>query len=154
MRKVMVFATFLLIAVSSMTLGCSEPEAKAILVPKSSNLANGTVTISPLDWGSQSFNVTGKMLNAKVVGTFRASGGSGNDIIVLVMDEMDYINWSNGHEVRVLYSSGQLTTGNINAAVGTPGKYRLVFSNMFSLLTSKKVTSKIDLRWSEKAFIK
>lgn len=76
---------------------------------------------------------------ASLSGDFRAEGGSGNDIQVLVMDEDNYINWKNGHEARVYYDSGKITIGKIDLTLA-PGKYYLVFSNRFALLFGKKLT--------------
>jgi hypothetical protein len=77
---------------------------------------------------------------ARVVGDFRASGGSGNDIEVGVTDE----NGANGHAGRFWYHSGKVTVGNIDVALG-PGTYFVVFSNRFSAFSSKSVTASIQL---------
>lgn len=89
------------------------------------------------------------MRNARVKGSFKASGGSGNDIRPLIMDDMAYTNWSNKHQVNVLYSSGQLTVADIDVPITTSARYHLVLSNDFSTVSSKNVTTKIDLIWSE-----
>jgi hypothetical protein len=47
---------------------------------------------------------TSVMNDVEVVGNFRASGGSGNDIQAALMDESNFENWKNGHQAQVEYS--------------------------------------------------
>lgn len=77
---------------------------------------------------------------SRVLGDFRASGGSGNDIEVGLTDE----NGANGHAGRFWYHSGKVTVGSIDVALG-PGTYFVVFSNRFSAFSSKSVTASIQL---------
>ncbi len=138
-------------------LGCSiqptltkTPSPTPVLVPQNQNLVNATITVRNGGHYDVPFSVdTSKMRDIKVSGTFRAYGGFGNDIIALIMDDMAYINWANGHKVSIMYSSGQLTTANINVPITSSGKYHLVFDNNFSILSSKDVSTKIELLWSE-----
>jgi hypothetical protein len=76
----------------------------------------------------------------RVVGDFRASGGGGNDIEVGVTDE----NGANGHAGRFWYHSGKVTVGSIDVTLG-PGTYFIVFSNRFSVFSSKSVAASIKL---------
>jgi hypothetical protein len=83
---------------------------------------------------------------AKVVGRFRAEGGSGNDIKCLILDGDSFENWRNGHKVRTYYNSEKITVANIN--VNLPeGDYVLVFDNTFSGLSNKAVTANVEMRW-------
>jgi hypothetical protein len=111
-------------------------------------LVNSIISVPAEDWRTTQVNITYTMQNPRISGSFTASGGSGNDIKVLVMNEADYTNWSNGHSVTPRYNSGQLTTAtyNVDLAVGT---YRVVYDNSFSTLTSKNVTTRVDLSWEE-----
>ena len=62
-------------------------------------------------------------------GSFTASGGSGNDIRVLIMDSTAFTNWQNGHQVNIYYDSGQQTTGSISTSLPNgPGTYYLVYN--------------------------
>lgn len=79
-----------------------------------------------------------------MVGTFRAYGGSGNDIKVYVLDEMSFINWKNRHSAETLYNSGRETVGKINVALN-PGKYYLIFDNTFSFISDKGINAHIEL---------
>ncbi len=82
--------------------------------------------------------------NAVLTGNFRAFGGSGNDIVVLVMDADSYVNWTNGHDVNVAYNSGQVTVGRLSVGL-SPGRYCLVFDNRFSVVTNKSVEAHVSL---------
>ena len=88
-----------------------------------------------------------KMENARVIGRFHASGGSGNDIEAVLADESEFENWVNADEARVLYSTGKITNGKIDVPITQPGTYYLVFSNVFSLLADKEVSADIELRY-------
>jgi len=74
-----------------------------------------------------------------VEGDFRARGGGGNDIEVVITDE----NGANGHAGRFWYQSGKTTVGNIDVHLG-PGTYYIVFSNRFSLVSQKTVSARIN----------
>ena len=89
------------------------------------------------------------MKDVKVEGSFQASGGSGNDIEALILSEMDFINWSNGHQVSPVYYSGKITIADIDAPITQSGEYRLVVSNMFSVISSKNVSAQVALHWAE-----
>lgn len=104
-------------------------------------LINDVISV-PAD-GTTPYNLT-LTNDALLTGDFRAFGGSGNDIVVLVMDADSYVNWTNGHEVKVFYNSGQVTVGKLSVSL-SQGKYYIVFDNRFSVFTSKSVEAHIDL---------
>lgn len=106
------------------------------------NIVDGTISVPALDDAHYSFSIENY---ATLTGDFTASGGSGNDIQVLLMGKDDYINWKNGHEFRFYYDSGKITVGEINVYLN-PGNYYLVFSNRFGLLFGKKVDAHIKLK--------
>lgn len=129
-----------------------------VLVHKSLNLVNGIITVKSGGWYSTSFTVSFTSFtvdgvpgvspqNERVVGSFTATGGSGNDIIALILDDMSYTNWSNGHTVNTFYNSGQITVANINIPITTSGTYYLIFSNTFSPFTSKEVNANVNVEW-------
>lgn len=105
--------------------------------------------VTPGDYYDIPFQVdTSEMRNIRVVGSFEAGGGSGNDIIALILDDMAFINWINEHQVTPLYNSGKITTADIDVSITISGKYHLVFHNLFSIFSSKNVAAKVDLNWS------
>ena len=83
--------------------------------------------------------------NAHLVGTFSASGGAGNDIVVLVGDPINLQNALNGHPAEVLYRSPQLSAGSIDVPLPAPGPYAIAFTNAFSLVSGKVVAAQLAL---------
>jgi hypothetical protein len=112
-----------------LTAGCSQSSSGAQQTLQNYNLVNGVITVSAGSYYNISFTVTSAMTNPSLTGSFTASGGSGNDIIALMLDDTSLTNWVNGHQVNTFYNSGQLTTSNINVSITTPGTYHLIFSN-------------------------
>ncbi|MDQ1593234.1 MAG: hypothetical protein QOG71_3861 [Pyrinomonadaceae bacterium] len=90
------------------------------------------------------FRVTGNRVD--VQGRFRAEGGSGNDIKVLILDSDGFENWRNGHQTSTYYNSGKRTVGNITAQLG-PGDYVLVYDNTFSAMSNKAITTNAEVQW-------
>ncbi len=111
---------------------------------KTQTIVDGVVTVEPGKYVNYQFSVPSQ---ATVSGNFTASGGSGNDIRVLILDETSYINWINGHNVSTYYDSGQMTTGSIAADV-PKGSYYLIYSNTFSIASAKNVKTKVDVMYS------
>jgi len=111
------------------------------------NIVNGTIGVSAGTHTSYRATVTGSMNNVHLVGQFRASGGSGNDIIVLVMSEMDYTNYSNGHKASVYYNSDQTTVGSFDVRLSDAGTYFVVYDNNFSFISAKNVATRVDLKY-------
>jgi len=163
MRK---FYTFGLICVLALTLilatGCSSNgssggnsnnQGNAVststptLVTQSMNLVNGVITVNAGSFYDKPFTIGSGYQNVNVTGSFQASGGSGNDIEVYIFSDMDFTNWSNGHQASNVYDSGKMTVGNISAAM-TAGSYHLVFNNNFSTFTSKQVSTNANLNYS------
>lgn len=81
----------------------------------------------------------------RVVGKFRAFGGSGNDIEVIILDEEGFQNFANRRGVQTYYNSGKLSIGNIDVRLQA-GMYYIVFNNNFSLLSNKNVTTEISFQ--------
>ncbi len=111
---------------------------------KTQTIVDGVVTVEAGKYVNYQFSVPSQ---ASVSGNFTASGGSGNDIRVLILDETSYVNWINGHNVSTFYDSGQITTGSITASL-PKGSYYLVYSNTFSIASSKNVKTKVDVMYS------
>lgn len=116
--------------------------------PFSDKLAAGQIEVQA--GGDARYQVhidTTKMLNAVVVGSFRASGGSRNDIAVVLAAEDEFENWINGHQANVLFATDRVTTGRLNVPITHSGTYILAFNNRFSLLARKTVAADIELRY-------
>ena len=135
-RAIKLLGSLLLLVIVSFAVSCSNssapnyqpntyqtvstPTPTRVLVHQASNLVNGTITVKAGTWYATSFTVINQ-LNVRVSGSFRASGGSGNDIVALILDDIAYTNWSNGHQVSAIYNSGQLTVANINVSISPSG---------------------------------
>lgn len=76
---------------------------------------------------------------SRLYGSFRAQGGGKNDIEVLIMDDENYENWSNGNQFSWYYFSGRVTVKTFDVTLAK-GSYHLVFSNRWAVLTPKAVT--------------
>lgn len=153
---VLVIAAIMLLGTSALIVACGNSNDGGgggggghVSVPKSLNLVNGVITVNAGSYYNVPFTVNSSMSGPTVSGSFTASGGSGNDIIVLILDDIAYTNWVNGHQVTALYSSGQLTTDTFNVSMTTSGTYHLVYSNRFSVISTKNVSTTVDLKWSE-----
>lgn len=97
------------------------------------------------------FTVPAGAFGVTMKGHFAASGGSGNDIEVVVLSEDEYVNWQNGHPTKALYNSGKVTQDSITLTLPSDATtYYVVFSNKFSLLTPKAVEANVDLNFYTK----
>jgi len=114
-------------------------------LPRSANIVNGLITVQAGGYNYYFFTLPAGSTSISVSGSFTASGGSGNDIQVFVMDDANFINWKNGYQASSYYSSGQLTTGTISANLPSPSTYDLVYSNAFSTVSSKNVQTTVNL---------
>lgn len=76
---------------------------------------------------------------SRLSGSFRAQGGSRNDIEVYIIESDEFENLKNGNEFSSIYSSGRRTTGKFDLRLPA-GDYMMILNNRFSLLTSKAVT--------------
>ena len=113
---------------------------------RSMEIINRMINVEPQPLWEETFEVDLEtMRNVRVVGWFISTGGSGNDIRVLVLDDIDFINWSNLHQVEGLYETDKITTAKINIPIIASGKYHLVFDNRFSKFRSKDVLAKVYL---------
>ena len=157
MRRTVVFTQFCIILIATtLCYGCSPGPFPVISqepsLPQpddeSSAIVNDIVAVEDDGYLEFSFNVdTRNMRNVRVVGWFMASGGSRNDIEVLVLDEMDFINWDNLHELEGLYKSGRITIAQLDVPIRVSGNYHLVFNNRFSGFSHKKVKAEFYLYW-------
>jgi zinc-ribbon domain len=92
------------------------------------------------------FDVPSGAYNVSIKGHFSATGGTGNDIIALLLTADDYENWQNRHPFQTLYNSGQVTQETVNVKLPEDrGKYYFVFNNKFSLLTPKAVQANLTM---------
>ena len=114
-------------------------------LPRSVNLVNGQITVQPGQYNYYYFTIPTGATGITLTGSFTASGGGGNDIEVLVMDQTNFANWQNRNQFSSYYDSGQVTTGTVHASLPASGTYDLVYSNRFSTVSSKNVQTTVYL---------
>jgi hypothetical protein len=128
------------------TLGAALATAAAADEAK---ILSGSVAVQAASYQAYTITVDAeRMRNAAITGHVQASGGTGNDIIVAVLSESDYLNWKNGHANHPLYNSGQVTAADVYAPVAASGTYYLLISNVFSAFTPKTVDGTLSLTWT------
>ena len=109
----------------------------------------GALTVAQGHRSYYKMEVPADAINVKLQGHFAATGGSGNDIIVSVMNEEGFINSQNGHGNNALWETeGKVTVGDIDLTLPDgAGTYYLIFSNTFSLLSPKAIQENIALTY-------
>jgi hypothetical protein len=128
-------------------LGNSPPNGSSSIIPREhrENIVNGQITVDARSFQAYPLTAPGSANNVRVEGSFTASGGSGNDIQVMILDDQAFINWKNGHEVSAMYASGKQTTGNIDANIPSGQTVYLIYNNVFSTFSDKQVNTFVNL---------
>jgi len=130
--------------------GVSKPAPT--LLPKKESRTQVVVSDTFLHVGSGGhkafrFTVTGDMEDARLVGSFSASGDSRYNVVVCLMDATAYENWVKDREVSTYYNSGQVDTDSFDLGCLRPGIYCLVYSNRFTEPSAKRVATRADLKF-------
>jgi hypothetical protein len=113
------------------------------------SIVNGLITVNAGEYEYYQFYVPPGATNVHVRGSFTASGGSGNDIAVLIMDSTEFSNWQNGHQAGAYYDTSQLTTSSFDVPLPSgSGTYVLVYSNTFSFISQKNVNTQANLSYT------
>jgi hypothetical protein len=87
-------------------------------------ITNGALTVGANAYSWYTFAVPVGATNVNVTGRFTATGGTGNDIIVYILDEDGFVNFKNGHATPTYYNSGQVTQAEIQGVLpNSPGTY-------------------------------
>lgn len=119
--------------------------------PARQKIADGQIVVTAQGYVRYKIEIDDTMREARLTGSFNASGGSGNDITAAIATESEHANWINGHEARVYWSTeGKKTTGRFDVRL-PPGTYYLAFSNQWSLVTNKYVFLNVDLSYQRTA---
>jgi hypothetical protein len=100
---------------------------------------DGTQEVRAGTYWVWSFVVPPDRPNCHLSGHIEALSGGAKDIMVLVTTWDEYLNWKNNHQSKVYFSTGRETAIPLNVNMTGGGKYALVISNAFSLLTEKQV---------------
>jgi hypothetical protein len=94
------------------------------------------------------FVVPAGVTGASLEGRFAATGGPRNSIEVWVMNDDQFVNWTNRHPLTTLYNSQRVTQGTIKLRLPDAGTYHVVFNNEFSMLTPKAVEASLTLKYA------
>ena len=114
----------------------------------SESIASGSFDVAARNFKPFKVIVPQGATNAVLEGTFTASGGSGDDIEVTLLDEVQFLNWQNRHKFQPLYESGRITADRMKVTLPPDAStYVVVFSNRFSLLSAKGVVADLKLRY-------
>ena len=114
-------------------------------------IVSGAFIVEPRAFKPFKIVVTPDMTNARLEGTFSATGAR-NDIEVTLLTEAQFANWENRRAFDATYVSGRVTSANIAVTLpATPGTYFVVFSNRFSFFSNKAVTADVQLRFDRRA---
>jgi hypothetical protein len=114
------------------------------------NIANGTISVGALAYNDYQFSVPSGAYGVSLKGSFTASGGTNNEIMVIVMNSGNFTIWSSGHSgYQFYYESGRQTTGTFNVSPPAGGTYYLVYNNQFSVLASKSVQTTVKLVYTK-----
>jgi hypothetical protein len=131
--------------------GCgagSEPKTR--LKPVNQKIATGQVQVPAGQAVDYRIDIQSDMLDPTLKGKFVASGGTGNDVTAVIADDVNYVNWINGHDAHVFWQTeGQQTAGNFELTL-KPGTYHLAISNKFSTISDKSVALEVDLSYQHK----
>lgn len=114
------------------------------------SMPKAAFTVAKLASSSYRFAVPTGAFDVSMKGHFGATGGTGNDVEVVVISEDEFVNWQNGHPpTKTFYSSGRVTQDSISLALpADAATYYVVFSNKFSLFSPKAVEANIDVTYS------
>jgi len=113
------------------------PSAKPPAVPSLVQaIVNGAFIVEPRTFKPFKIVVTPEMANARLEGTFSATGAR-NDIEVTLLTEAQFANWENSRTFEATFASGRVTTGNIAVALpATPGTYFVVVDGRWCFKSS------------------
>lgn len=121
------------------------------IVPHQDTLIGERLTVKAGTFSSRDFTITDEMEEARLVGKFEASGGSGDNIQVCVATADEFRNWINGNQAKVFYSR-KATVDSFNVGPLPPGKYTIGFSNKHAILFSRDVTADVTLHYTTREY--
>jgi flagellar basal body-associated protein FliL len=126
----------------------STPPAPSVrYVPVAQQIASGQVVVPARGYVQYRIEIPSEALDARVSGSFNASGGRGNDVDAALANESEFANWINGHQARVLYgTAGKKTTDTFDVRL-EPGTYIFAISNRFAMVSAKYVFLDVKLNY-------
>jgi hypothetical protein len=124
-----------------------------VIQPFTVSLGEKAFTIPSGTYKYYRFTIPPQSSEVQMTGRFEATGGSGNDVDVVVLNEDEFTNWTNHHRVPTYYNSGKVTVGTVDAhlpstSTGDSATYYLIFNNAFSVFSNKAVSTDISLHYN------
>jgi hypothetical protein len=153
MHQKITFTTIIITALAMsgcLGLGAKKPvDAAASLVKRAGDqVVSGSFAVAPRTFTPFKFAVKAGSSKLELDGTFSAAGGANNDIEAMLFEESQFLNWQNGHKFTATYQSGRVTADRIKIALPPdPVTYVMVFSNRFSIVSSKDVKADLKLQY-------
>ena len=124
----------------------------SLLGPISTNhkatIVDATIVVPPGQYVSYTATPPYDSNNCKIEGTFSVSGGN-DDIRVYVVDQYGLSQLKAGSQFNAYFSTPQQVGGNIVVNIPCEKTVYLVYDNAFSIITNKKVTTKVDLIYNK-----
>jgi len=108
------------------------------------SVSNGTIQVPSRSYTFYHFSAPNGSSTARVMGNF-ASEGNGSNLRIYLLDEGNFTNWKDGHQISSYYDSGNKTIGTIDVIVPSGQTLYLIYDNTISPVQSKSVYSKINL---------
>jgi len=110
----------------------------------------GSIVVQPSQYMYYRVEVPQSSSNVRLEGHFTATGGSGNDVEIVLLDEDGFVNWKNRHATPAYYNSRRVTQGTASVNLPNDAKtYYLVVSNIFSVVSNKAVSGDIKLHYDQ-----
>ena len=111
-------------------------------------IVGGAFAVAPRTYTEYKFAVPEGSSNPQLEGTFSTTGGANNDIEVLLLEETQFLNWQNRLKFTATYESGRVTADRIRLPLpDDAAAYVMVFSNRFSIFSSKDVKADVKLQY-------
>lgn len=107
--------------------------------PVTFHIEDGTQEIKAHSYDSWTFDVPNSKAGCLLSGKITVLAGGEKDVAVLVLTNDQFTNWQNHHQAQVFFSTGRETVVPLSVTMKGSGKYVLVISNMFSMMTAKTI---------------
>ena len=134
---VIVSALLVVIRSSNRRAGGDVPEALRATIRLT--IGDGQPTELPsTGYSDYSFDLPAR--RCTVTGRILGIAGGNKDFQAFITDDDDFLNWKTSHNARAVWQTEKVAAATVNATVSGPGKFHLVISNVFSLMTAKTVT--------------
>ena len=98
-------------------------------------IVDATYKVSPKSYSYVPFTLS---CNTNIQGGFVANAALGNDIIIIILDEDNFVKFENGDDASAHYNSNKVESGNFDVVL-LSGEYYVVLSNEHSTFSTKTV---------------